>query len=273
MIYISISTTYDRIFDLKDGSFQKSEQVKYVVACQGVRYLSDDEYILFLKTVFGDEVLYNLSDGYGLSKNRNNGILTALNVASEHDYIYICDDDVRIDVCGLLSAFELASKESIDMVTGIVTTPNGFFKSYPSNKFKYTKRSIAKISSVEMIVSVKFLKSKHLLFDTRFGLGSQYPSGEEFIFCNEVLRNGGNILFTPTIFCEHPPVSSGQDFFTSDIKVKTKGAMLCRAYGLYTSLILAMFFSIKKWPIYRKSISFNKFTLLILKGAVEFEAS
>lgn len=112
------------------------------------------------------------------------------------------------------------------------------------------------MSRLSWILSLFF--SKNILFDSRFGLGSIYPSGEEFIFLNDLISAGAKVDFSPIILCKHPPLSSGDDFYSSQYKIMAKGAMLKRVFPSYMCYPMIIMFAIKKYRAYRDSVSFFK---------------
>ncbi|MFK3977009.1 glycosyltransferase family protein [Shewanella vesiculosa] len=266
MIIISISTTFDRLKNISINQFPTHPCISYVVSCQGDMIHPTDNYIKIIEDLFGINTPINLMNGFGLSRNRNASIFLANKIAKPQDYIYICDDDVTIQVDGLLAAQKIAIKMNMDFIAGTVTTINGPFKKYEIKSKRLFRRDCAKISSVELLISSDFLKISEVDFDENFGLGATYPSGEEFIFCCDLIVSGGMGIFFPITFCEHAPVSSGQDFFTKKIKIKAKGAMLARVYGKSIGSIYAFAFSVKKWNMYKNNLSFFYFTKYILQG-------
>ncbi len=273
MVYICVSTTYDRLMTLSPFiNIDNNEHVSYIVSCQGNRVIPTDEYRKKTLEIFGNNVLISFIDGFGLSINRNNAIFQALKIADNKDYIYICDDDVEINFRGLKKLTSLMEDKNLEFAVGKVETFDGEeFKCYKNDSFNISSLSCGKISSIEIIVSVEFLSENSIRFNEMFGLGARYPSGEEFIFCNDLLKAGGRGFFFPIVVCKHPPVSSGTDFFTTKARVQAKGAMLSAVYGTPCGFFLALLFSLKKFPKYMNSISFFAFTKEILKAALNYK--
>ena len=268
MIYVCISTVYSRLNELKKISWLKSYNFKYVVSCQGERDESVNYYRENLEAIFGRDVQITFLEGYGLSKNRNATIDKALIFADEGDYLYICDDDIYLNVQGLIKAEQYCSENDIDLLAGQVSTEKGLFKDYSLNQCKLNKYNSASVSSVEMFISVNFLRRTNLKFDEKFGLGTEFPSGEEFIFCTDLIKLNGKAIYSPIVFCRHPPESSGSDFFSSTNKVRGKGAMFARVYGVGMGFIYAFAFSLFKWPKYKNVINFRAFLTQILRGVL-----
>ncbi|BED88002.1 glycosyl transferase [Pseudoalteromonas sp. MM1] len=268
MVSILISTIYDRIDLLNEKNYPQNPEVTYFISCQGYRNKEIRHYEEALISIFGKNCNYSFMEGYGLSKNRNNAITLALSKSNNDTYFYICDDDISIDIDSLLKVSAIASHEKLVCVVGMVKTINGYFKNYPAKQRTYSRLDCSKVSSVEMLVCSDFIEKNKLHFDERFGLGAEYPSGEEFVFCNDIISLGGKVRFFPIAFCEHPPVSSGSDFFSSHNKVIAKGAMFTRVFGKVGGVVLSLIFAFKKKSQYRGSLTFFEFTKQIIKGAL-----
>jgi len=274
MIYICISTVYSRLQDLDLKTWPKSEKIKYIVSCQGEVVEKLITYERKLQSIFGPDVIIVFLTGFGLSRNRNATLNKALQLSkTSGDYIYICDDDLEVNIEGILKATDYCLENEIDLLAGNVLTDSGYFKKYSQKEYRLNILNSAKVSSVEMLVSVQFLKEKNLKFDEDFGLGSRYPSGEEYIFCTDLIKCKGKAIYVPITLCYHPPVSSGADFFSSNEKIQCKGAMLSRIFGLTIGSILASIFAISKLCKYKHIISLFHFWRQILIGVFKYRRS
>lgn len=270
MFVIAISTLFNRLDGIKKEQFPSNENIKYVISCQGKKEHDDAYYDSCLRAIFGDDVVWGEAPTSGLSNNRNNAIKLALDNESETErYLYICDDDITLSVDGLLDAIAVMREKKLCCLTGIIATDDGFFRNYSNQTYAHSRLSAAKVSSVEIIVDLYFVLSNNILFDSRFGLGSIYPSGEEFIFINDLISAGGKVSFYPIILCKHPPLSSGDDFYSSQYKIMAKGAMLQRVFPFYICYPMMVMFAIKKYRVYRGSVSFIQFCNNMIKGAME----
>ena len=265
MIVVSISTTYERLAKINKSQFPSSLNISYVLSVQGEMNYDADFYKNSIKKIFGDNILFSLLKGYGLSKNRNN----ALNLATEVDgseYIYICDDDVYIKTYELEQFVKKMKLEGVDFAVGKISTEVGEFKVYPTKPIKLNKVNCGKVSSVELVISRELVTESRILFDENFGLGSKFPSGEEFIFCIDALNSGYKGYYYPVFLCSHPPISSGSDFFSSKIKIIAKGAMFYRCFGFLLGILFSILFSIKKHSTYKGSIGFIQFLRTMISG-------
>lgn len=195
----------------------------------------------------------------GLSKSRNYALKLC-----KTKYAYILDDDVKI----LNDSFgkelpKIMSECGADIIcTRIVTDGDEFFKKYTFSGHKYNYFTCAKISSIEIFLNVFSLREKGVFFDTDFGLGSKFVSGEEYIFATDCLKKGMTIVHYDYHFLYHPKVSSGSDFFSSDLRIISKINMFKRVYpNVYYMFYLL--FILKKFKIlYRERKFFHSFMML-----------
>lgn len=180
-------------------------------------------------------------DETGLSKSRNRALQEC-----EATFALIADDD--LEYCEDFEdkvAAGFRQFPDADILTYKIISPEGKpYKSYKASAFKHTRTSIYKVSSVEMVFRMSSVKAKGLRFDERFGLGSEFKSGEETIFLNDALDAGMNLYYIPEYLVIHPIESSGKlldlNFFYS------KGALIKRLYGGSFKLILGLLFLIKQ---------------------------
>jgi len=162
------------------------------------------------------------------------GVTKSKNKALKHANGEICllsDDDVifkpNIDK-KILKAFK--NNPKADIITFQIETPEGEpFKNYDKEKHWHDIKSVMKVSMVEIAFRRKVIIDNELGFDESFGLGTNFPTGSEFIFLTDALKKGLNILYIPEVIVVHPKESSGQVW---DAKlIQTRGAMLYRVFG------------------------------------------
>lgn len=240
---IAVSTMYAR------GVVSRFLKRPYLIVDQG------DSPFLFENQMFD----YHFSTDRGISKSRN----VALKFCKT-EYLLFADDDVfHIDegVNKIESYFE---ETKADVITFVTMTPTGeFFKKYKSSPFAHSKLSLFRVNSVEIAVRVNAIRSAGLCFDSDFGLGSQFPTGEEIIFVQDALRAGLNVQFVPEPIVIHPKESSGSRLSGNGVLIRAKGAMFARIYGNF-SYFFSFVFSVKH---YRKSgFGFFKCLSLIFSG-------
>ena len=177
----------------------------------------------------------------GLSRSRNR----ALKVSSA-DFCLFSDDDVVFPVNvpqRVCSAF--AQYPDADIITFMAVTPEGVpLKSYRKRSFQHNMCTAGRVSSIEIALRRARVLTRGVCFDERFGLGSRFTSGEEYIFLADALRQGLHVRFVPLVVAIHPAESSGRRYEDAAL-VASKGAMLRHVYK-FTSLFCLAALSLKK---------------------------
>ena len=188
----------------------------------------------------------------GLSKSRNRIINYC-----KSQYLLISDDDVDYLISNIMTFLNGQNENSWYAACGKVKLKGNEardFKSYSNDVKRLSKIDCTRVSSVELIINMDEWRKSRVYFDEKFGLGSDFPSGEEFIFLTDIMKNGGKVCFFPVPFVLHDPVSSGQDFFSNDILLIAKVAMFKRVYGKLSNFYIFAFY-------------IKKFRLLVKNGA------
>lgn len=173
----------------------------------------------------------------GLSKSRNFALENC-----HAKYGWLLDDDVEVDkVCLRELLSTIGSYDGVSGLTFKFSDKNGLSrKKYKEKCFKHNFFSIMKVSSIEIVINVEFLKCNNINLDDRFGLGSEYPSGEENVLLSDVLKSGGDLHFVPINICYHPLETSSSSTFSVQ-QWRAKGALLARVYGLLGSILIVPF--------------------------------
>lgn len=180
----------------------------------------------------------------GLSKSRNRALQHA-----NADVCLIADDDVtHLPAAKTIILDAFAQNPTADIITFQTTTPEGkSFKPYRKKPVWHTTRSIMSVTSFEIAFRTAAVASANLQFDERFGLGAEFPTGEENIFLLDALREGMKIRYIPTPIVVHPQASSGSNFHNSAL-IEAKGAMFYRMFGSRAYLV-ALLFAYKKYRL------------------------
>lgn len=202
----------------------------------------------------------------GLSKSRNRAL--------EHctsDIALISDDDLEyVDNMEeiILSAF--IENPDADIITFQVKTPeNHLFKdNYKVKPFYHNQKTIMRVSSVEIAFRIDKIKNNHIKFNEDFGLGANYPTGEEAVFLNDALKKGLRILYIPIPIVIHPKESSGGMFKNNPQLLKAKGAMIFRIFG-FSGYFVSFLFALIKYKM--SNYSLLEFYILMLKGIKEYK--
>jgi len=204
-------------------------------------------------------VINQISPNKGLSKSRNQAI-----EQNSSDIALISDDDLEYkeDIEKIiLEAF--TNNSNADIITFQVQTPDGLaYKQYKPNSFWHTQKSIMSVSSVEIAFKKASIEKGSLRFDEKFGLGSDFPTGEEIIFLSDALKMGLKILYIPIPIVVHPQESSGKNYDNPKL-IEAKGAMFYRLFS-FLGYGASWLFTLKKY----KSSPYSKmqFFALMHKG-------
>lgn len=204
---------------------------------------------------------------------RNKGLSKSRNKALQHakgDICLITDDDVQFtDNVENIIWDTFKENPKADIITFQIQTPEGnHYKNYPNKKYWHDPNSLMNISSIEIAFRRDRVIEKKLEFDELFGLGSIFPTGEEYIFLTDALKKGLKILYVPKVIVIHPNESSGQNWQGADF-IKAKGAMLYRVFGwkaLYWLLIL----SFKKYG--HSEFTFSNYFSCMLGGIRQYKS-
>jgi hypothetical protein len=125
---------------------------------------------------------------------------------------------------------------------------NKFYKNYQKNTTtKLSKLQTLKVSSIEIFVPNSVI-DKNIKFDEKFGLGTNFPSGEENIFLFDLLENKFEIIYYPDVIVYHSvPVWTNKEYI-----FKGKGALFTRLYNKPLAIIFVLIYSIKKLSYFTK---------------------
>lgn len=195
------------------------------------------------------DIIYSLDKG--LARSRMLGILS-----SSADLVWITDDDIEVIPQGAIAAFKEIELSNDDFITTkYAVSENTERKRYSTSEFIHSRVSIMKVSSIEIIINRNKILDKGIAFDTRFGLGAIYKSGEENIFLADILRKGGKGRFLPIITSIHRDLTSGGDF-TSNTANFAKGAIFRRVFS-FSGIPLLIAFYIKR--LLKKEVKLARF--------------
>jgi glycosyltransferase involved in cell wall biosynthesis len=201
----------------------------------------------------------------GISRSRNRAIKN-----SNGDICIISDDDI-VYKNNSFKKIKKAFRENpkADILTFKIETPEGKpFKNYPEKEFWHNKRSILKVSSVEIAFRRKSILKNNIYYDEKFGLGSKYLSGEENIFLMDCLNTGLKLKYVPFSIVHHPLESSGKNIIEFK-NIFSKGALFYRLFG-WKGLFLNILFAAKKHNIYKEKFGFIEYLKILYKGSFDF---
>ncbi|HFJ9488405.1 glycosyltransferase family A protein [Bacillus cereus] len=134
-----------------------------------------------------------------------------------------------------------------------------FYKEYPMDSIKVLNfREVLKISSIEFFINLNEFDREDLIFDERFGLGTNYPSGEENILLVDLLKKKYKISYINEIIVFHKKKDQGSNVINSRTFIG-KGPLFKRMKGTVPGIGMLTIFLIKKFnSIERPIYSFGK---------------
>lgn len=249
---ILVSTMNDKFMLRKDIVLDK----KYLIINQ-----VNDNY----KSNYKASNIFSIKEK-GLSKSRNKALELC-----DGDIALISDDDVEYvenlqEI--IIRAFE--ENRDADIITFQIKTPDEklFKENYKIFQFTHNIKTIMRVSSIEIAFRVKSIKENKIKFDEKFGLGTNYPTGEEAIFLYGAMKKGLKIIYVPIPIVYHPKESSGGMFKNNPILIKAKGAMFYRIFGI-KSYLISLLFAYKKYKM--SNYSFFEFFSYMLEGIKKYK--
>ncbi|HCG8417627.1 TPA: hypothetical protein NJ548_002969 [Vibrio parahaemolyticus] len=247
-----ISTMNKRLMNvtLEDG-------IRYVIVHQ-ITDGNEAHYLEFARSNYSENIVYEQMFDTGLSKSRNKAIELC-----QSKFGFVLDDDVKIDrkelECFLLESNNIVS----DHGEGIYFSCShilGNKKKLVAKQSKFLNIfTCAKIASIDMCLNVEHMKENKIKFDEKFGLGTNLPSGEEYILLTDVIHSGGKIYYCNNYVCVHPLIVSGNDFFSNEDKIRAKREMFNRLKSRCRYIFKFLFY-IKKLPILIRNSKLIDFT-------------
>ncbi len=266
MIKLSIllSTINDRIYATESILLQQFEDTEFIVVHQITNSNTEVDYQDFYSKFKADNIHFITRFEKGTGRSRNCAMQNA-----SGELFYLCDDDL-IFKPDFFSRIMHSNQQfpNADVFTfQIETTENKLFKKYPQNSYSHTIRTMATVSIVEMVIRKTAYQQGKVKFDERFGLGTRYNTGEEFVMLSDGLKKGLQVVYIPQILVQHPPISSGK-IFNKEVAFD-KGAMIAKVYG-WKFIIVDGAFALRKYQEYKSSISLFSFLINIYKGSFNF---
>ena len=209
------------------------EGVGYVVSMQYTdsRFLQDIPDSLKSR----EDVKVITLEGRGLARNRNH----ALDVATA-DILLIADDDERISANALRQVMQAyADHPEVDIalfrLNDIHDRP---FKIYPDGMVMDYAEACEQgyyPSSLEISMRGK-LAAEGLRFNERFGLGAEFPCGEEDVLLCDAGRRGCQILLFDVVVAQTIAGSTGSKFLVNPGVQQAKGAVFRYCFGKWGAL-------------------------------------
>ncbi|QBP93527.1 glycosyltransferase family 2 protein [Bacillus mycoides] len=159
------------------------------------------------------------------------------------------------------NALELVVKEfenrDVEALSFQIFDPESeqYYKAYRQNSVDVLDfRGVLKISSIEFFINLNKVKKEDLNFDERFGLGAQYPSGEENILLADLLQKKYKVSYINQIIVFHKKKTSETKLISSRTFIG-KGPLFKRMRGTIPAICMLTVFLLRKFSITEKPIS------------------
>ena len=230
-IEIGLSTLNSGIYKI---NFNKA--FKYIV----IHQISDEGDYSDIISTLPENVRYISSHELGLSKSRNLAIEN-----SKAEYLWIMDDDVEINDNAIQYIEDLITKNSESTLIVVSHSLGGIETREVKEKTKKINVvSATRICSIDMIVKISDLGM--IRFNTEFGLGAKYPSGEEYIFACNLINAGKTVIKSNRICSIHPEMQADSIIYPGKNDLSTKKRMFIIANGKIIGSLLYVAFVLKK---------------------------
>lgn len=236
-------------------------------------HICDYLILIINQTINGNELKSNsknirVINSYdkGLSKSRNLAIKNSIG-----DIILIADDDIIYEPKfenKILEAF--IKHRDAGIVTFRMQDENGnLFKKYPLIK-RHNRKSLESVNSVVIAFKKQIINNYNLQFNTLFGLGAPFSTGEEYIFLMDAFVKNLNIYFEKDVILTHNHNSSGRKLGTDSL-IYARSAIMRKLHGSLAKLYLLKYivYSILNKEI--KPIEFMAKYNMGLKGIKDYE--
>lgn len=256
-IQVFISTINKKVEEIAPDTLSYE---KLIVINQKPKLL-DDSY----KVTYKDKTQWIDIDQKGLSKSRN----YAMNMANA-EAIYLTDDDIVLkNNFKEIITRSFQDNPRYDILAFNVKGIEEKFKEMVTYEKELNLVTSMKLSSVQIVFRLEFLRNNNIQFDERFGAGATYSMGEENILLFDAIKKGAKIKFIPeTIADLHMGDSTWFQGFNEKY-LFDKGATFWRMFGLLAPLY-SLTYCLRKRKLYQENMGIIKAYVSTLKGMKSF---
>ncbi len=185
----------------------------------------------------------------GLSKSRNMALENACG-----DICLICDDDEVFEEGykeAIVGAFE--QMPEADVITFALRHPR---RKFPCRRKRLGYIGALKSCSWQIAFRREKVLEKNIRFDVKMGSGTGNGGGEENKFLIDCLRSGLKLWYVPVLIATVG--QSGSQWFQghTDRFFRSRGWVNRRLLGLAGAWAYALYYSVVKYPYYKKDNSF-----------------
>lgn len=191
--------------------------VEYIVSWQ----YGDDEPVIPDELLRRHDFKIYPSDTRGVARNRNLALdrATAPILLESDDDVFYTPDQLR----AVIRAFE--EHPEADYINFRYHSDK-----YPVSRpdFEFDIRHAPRgwfTGGIEMAFRLQPIRQHNIRFNELFGIGAEFPAGEEDLFLNDVLRAGLKAIYLPIDIVNHPGDSTAMREGNSLNFIRTKGAL------------------------------------------------
>ena len=186
------------------------------------------------------------TDSTGLARNRNHALSKAT-----APLLLLSDDDVAYTAEGLqrvIDAFD--SHPDCELLTFRYESVSGS-KHYPDSPFRLDNPPKGYFASSIEIAFRRREAGKIIWFNEHFGIGADFPSGEEDIFIRDCLDAGLRGMFVPATVARHDDATTSGRNLMLPSRPLTKGAVFLRLHPR-TWIARMMAHALREIPLWRQ---------------------
>jgi glycosyltransferase involved in cell wall biosynthesis len=235
---------------------------KFINEFNFIHLIEADEILVIVQGGSSISLPEDFDDRYKIIQDKFYGISRSRNCAINHstsDYIWFLDDDITLNEKSISIIKDFLHGKSheafsLRMYSGPNLDP---YKKYPKEGI-VSKIKLISISSVEIIVSRKFVLNYNIFFNINLGLGTDYPSCEENVFLLDLYNYGGSLYHFPIFTHSHPKIERAIDFTKPGV-LFAKG-VFCSKFGGFLGFVLLLFWFIKSF-YYSKDIKVSRYLI------------
>ncbi|WP_335911001.1 glycosyltransferase family A protein [Shewanella indica] len=195
MINISISTmdrNFGNTLEVVSLLSRKNKKINFLIICQKS----------------SSNVDYNLSNNLRIIKTTSVGLSKSRNLAIESvntGWIWFQDDDIKLDESKLEKIIDELYCYKPDLYfikIGSLENKNEYYKNYSFFE-KHSYLNFLKVSSIEIVANIEFIKNNNLKFNESLGLGTTLPCCEENKFIYDCFLRTRNVKYSDIKACYH----------------------------------------------------------------------
>ncbi|HIF9221411.1 TPA: glycosyltransferase [Photobacterium damselae] len=170
------------------------------------RYLNDEIFFLIVSQNESYDNSVKISENIILISTSTIGLSVSRNIVinnTQTEWLWFQDDDIELNFREIKKITNKLDP-SLDLFfirIGSLENSNKLYKKY--SNYTYESLLPLKISSIEIIAKVHFLKSKNIKFNENLGLGTKLPCCEENLFIRKMLLDNANYKCSKIVGCYH----------------------------------------------------------------------